>query len=107
MSQEATDQNFEQSVIAVSKTKPVLVDFWAPWCGPCRALAPVIDEVAAAVGESAGVVKVNVDESPEMASRYKIQSIPSIKIFRDGEVVAEFVGGQSQETLVAALNEHK
>jgi len=107
MSQEATDQNFADKVIAVSKTKPVLVDFWAAWCGPCRAMGPVIDEVAAAVGDSAGVCKVNVDENPEMSAKYAIQSIPSLKIFRDGEVVAEFVGGQSRETLVAALNEHK
>jgi len=87
-----TTAQFETEVIEASRTRPVLVDFWAPWCGPCRMLAPVLEEIAAELGERLRVVKVNTDEEPELAQRFDIRGIPAVKLFRDGKVVAEFVG---------------
>lgn len=100
MAMQFTDANFEAEVLK-SET-PVLVDFWAPWCGPCQILGPIIDELAS---ETQGVKigKINVDESPSTASKYSVMSIPSIKIFKGGQVVKEFVGVQPKETLQEAL----
>lgn len=87
---ELTSANFEAEVL--HSDKPVLVDFWAPWCGPCRMLAPVLAQIAE---EKAGVLKVgkvNVDESPEIAAKYGISSIPAVFLFRNGEVAAQTVG---------------
>jgi thioredoxin 1 len=87
---ELTSGNFESEVL--KSDRPVLVDFWAPWCGPCRMLAPVLAQIAE---EKAGVLKVgkvNVDESPELAAKYGIASIPAVFLFRNGEVAAQSVG---------------
>lgn len=100
---EFTDQNFQDEVI--SSEKPVLVDFWAPWCGPCQMMGPVIEQLASEMGESAKVGKLNVDENGEIASKYGIMSIPALKIFKGGQVVKEFVGVQAKETLKKALEE--
>ena len=90
---DVTEQTFATDVVEASRAAPVVVDFWAPWCGPCHALAPVLES---AVVERPGLtlVRVNVDENPGLASRYGVRGIPSVKAFRGGEVVSEFVGAQ-------------
>ncbi|EKE19610.1 MAG: Thioredoxin [uncultured bacterium] len=103
MEMEFTDQNFDQEVIKSSA--PVLVDFWAPWCGPCQMMGPIIEELAKEIGDKAKVGKCNVDENGEIASKFGIMSIPAIKIFKGGEIVKEFVGVQSAENLKKALEE--
>ena len=84
---------------------PVLVDFWAEWCGPCRMIAPVLDEIAREQGEQAVIAKVNVDESPELAARFNVTSIPTLIVFRGGQPVRTLRGVQSKSSLVAALTE--
>jgi len=96
-----TDVNFDKEVI--KSDKPVLVDFWAPWCGPCRMQGPIIDEVAKLMEGKAQVGKVNVDENPVMAGKYNIMSIPTIMIFHKGQMVKQWSGVQSKETLVGEL----
>ncbi len=87
-----TSTEFEAAVIERSKQVPVVVDFWAPWCGPCRVLGPVIENEVAALGGQVDLVKINTDQDAELASAFSIQGIPAVKAFRDGKVVAEFVG---------------
>lgn len=100
MAVEFTKENFEAEVL--KNDTPVLVDFWAPWCGPCQMMGPVIEELAGEVTTSK-VGKLNVDEHPDIAQTYGIMSIPTIKIFKGGQIVKEFVGVQSKETLQAEL----
>ena len=85
-------ESFETAVIERSRELPVIVDFWAPWCGPCHALAPVLEQEVERRGGAVELVKVNVDDSPELASRYAVSGIPSVKAFSDGAVVNQFVG---------------
>ena len=80
-----------------------LVDFWAPWCAPCRMQAPVLDELAAELGGRARLAKVNVDEAPHLAARFRVQGIPLLVLLKDGQEVARFVGLQSKSALLAAL----
>lgn len=87
---EATDQNFESEVL--SGEKPALVDFWAAWCGPCRAVAPVVEEIATERGDSLKVFKMNVDENPNTPAKYGVRSIPTIILFKDGQIVDQVVG---------------
>ena len=97
-----TKTNFEAEVL--KSDKPVLVDFWAPWCGPCRMLAPVLAEIAAEKADTIKVGKVNVDENPELAAQYGISGIPAILLFKDGKVVATSVGFKPKaevETFIA------
>ena len=94
--------NFEQEVD--KSATPVLVDFWAEWCGPCKMLTPVIEELAAEYGEKVKIAKVNVDQQPNLAARYGIRSIPTIIIFRAGEIVEQLVGMQAKEALKTKLD---
>lgn len=98
---EITDQNFDQEVL--KSDKAILVDFWAPWCGPCRTMGPIVEELSQKIGSAAKVGKMNVDENPNKASEYGIMSIPSLKIFKDGKIVKEFVGVQNLEILKSEL----
>ncbi len=100
MAMEFTDANFDQEVL--KSDKPVLVDFWAPWCGPCQVMGPVIDQLAEEA-TFAKVGKVNVDDNPATAQAYGVMSIPTMKIFKGGAVVKEFVGVQGKETLKGEL----
>ena len=101
-----SESEFESEVIAASSTQPVLVDFWAPWCGPCRMLGPVLDTLAAETAGRLRVVKLNTDEAPGVAGRYQIRSIPAVKLFRNGAVVAEFVGAQPLSAVRAFVAPH-
>src|SRR5436305_14386588 len=96
-----TDQNFEQEVLGSDRA--VLVDFWAEWCGPCRMVAPVLEEIATEHADRIRVVKLNVDENPEVARRYQIMSIPTMSLFADGEVVKSIVGAKPKAALLRDL----
>ncbi|MBL9092876.1 MAG: thioredoxin [Planctomycetaceae bacterium] len=102
---EFTDSNFDTEVLQSSQ--PVLVDFWAPWCGPCRQIAPMIDALASEYAGTIKVGKVNVDDSPQAAGQYGVQSIPTLMIFKGGEVVDRFVGAKPKSVLQAALDAAK
>ncbi|BAU23648.1 thioredoxin [Caldimicrobium thiodismutans] len=97
-----TDQDFEKEVLQSSI--PVLVDFWAAWCGPCRAIAPVIDELAEEYAGKVKVCKMNVDENPVTPGKYGIRAIPTLIVFKDGQAVETIVGAVSKATLTNALN---
>ncbi len=96
-----TDRNFRTEVL--ESTQVVLVDFWAPWCGPCRMMSPVVDELAKDLGDQAKVVKVNVDDAAETAAKFGIQSIPTFAVIKNGEVQVQLGGVQTKETLQQAL----
>jgi len=101
MALELTDQNFDQEVL--QEDKAVLVDFWAPWCGPCKMMGPVIDELAKKMEGKAKVGKLNVEEFGAVAAKYNIMSIPALKIFKGGKIVSELVGAQSLDVLEKKL----
>lgn len=96
-------ENFESLVL--NQSGPVLVDFWAPWCPPCRALGPIIEQVAADNKDKAVVGKLNVDESPEIAGYYGVSSIPTVLVFRDGQVVQQIVGLNAKQVYQDALDQ--
>lgn len=99
-----TDDSFEADVLG--SDQPVLVDFWATWCGPCRMIAPAVKEIAAEHGDSVKVVKVDIDSNPMTPGRYGVMSIPTLMIFKDGQVVDRWVGAQPKDAMVARLLPH-
>jgi len=103
---DVTTETFESQVIARSHELPVVVDFWAAWCGPCRALGPAIESEVDKRGGRIELAKLNVDAEPAIANRYGIQSIPTIAVFRDGEVATGFVGAYPAATIGRFLDEH-
>jgi len=99
---ELTNENFEATI----KEGVSLVDFWAPWCGPCRMIAPVIEELAEDFDGKANICKVNTDEQQEIAGKYGIRSIPTILFFKDGEMVDQMVGAASKDVFAEKINSH-
>ncbi len=98
----ATDQNFETE----TSQGTVLVDFWAPWCGPCKMIAPVLEEISGELGDKLKIVKLDVDENPDTAAKFGVMSIPTLLVFKDGAKVDQFVGFQPKDALLAKLENH-
>ncbi|MDE7469391.1 MAG: thioredoxin [Desulfovibrionaceae bacterium] len=104
MALEITDASFEKEVL--QESLPVLVDFWAKWCGPCRALAPTIEELSTQYNGKVKICKLEVDENPEKASEYNIRSIPTLILFKNGEKIEQLVGGASKEAIEKLINDN-
>ncbi len=99
-----TKDNFEQEVL--HSEQPVIVDFWAPWCGPCKAISPVVEELGQEYAGKAKVFKLNVDEENDLAMQYNVMSIPTLKFFKSGQIVGEIVGAAPKASIVAELQKH-
>ncbi len=100
--EKVSDQSFEEDVL--KSAAPVIVDFWAEWCGPCRMVAPILDEVSGEMADKIRVVKLNVDENPQTASKYGIMSIPTLLLFKDGKIASRQVGAAPKAKLVQWIN---
>lgn len=98
-----TKANFKQEVL--QSEQPVLLDFWAPWCGPCKRVSPIVEEIAAEVSGAVKVGKINIDEHPELASQFRIMSIPTLMVVKDGKPVSTSVGVKSKQEILNMLTE--
>jgi thioredoxin 1 len=98
-----TDATFDADVL--KSTKPILVDYWAEWCGPCRQVAPVLEEIAQEYGSKIDIVKVNVDENPRVVQIYGVMNIPTLSVFKDGQVVKQIVGAKPKSALLRELQD--
>ena len=101
-----TDNTFQQEVVEASKTKPVLVDFWATWCGPCKMLSPLVEELAGERSEQLNVAKIDVDENQAVSSQFGIMSIPTLILFKDGKPVKQLVGYMPKARLLSQIEQY-
>jgi thioredoxin 1 len=99
-----TDQDFVSAVL--QSDKPVVVDFWAEWCGPCRMVSPILDELSREHSDKISFVKLNVDENPQTAASYRITSIPTLNVYSGGQVVKQIIGARPKSAILAELNEY-
>ena len=104
MPENITELNSSNFEAAISASVPVVVDFWAPWCGPCKAIAPILEELAAELGDAVKICKVNVDDNSEIAGKFEIRAIPTILVFKDGAVSDTIVGLTSKDDLKAKIS---
>lgn len=100
---DVTDQNFQDQVLKSSK--PVLVDFWAPWCGPCKIVGPIVEELAQEYKDKVDVVKMNVDDNPQVSGQYGVMSIPTLMVFKNGQPIKSTIGAQPKEALKQMVDE--
>ncbi len=100
---DVTDQNFQEQVL--KSTKPTLVDFWAPWCGPCKIVGPIVEELAEEYKDKVNVVKMNVDDNPQTSGMYGVMSIPTLMVFKNGQPVKSTIGAQPKEALKQMVDE--
>ncbi|MDB5082540.1 MAG: trxA [Chloroflexi bacterium] len=101
-----TDSTFEAQVLEASKTKPVLVDFWATWCGPCKMLSPLVEQLAGEKAEQLNVAKIDVDENQQVSSQFGIMSIPTLILFKDGKPVKQLVGYMPKERILSQIEQY-
>ncbi len=106
MSKQFNDQNFDKDVVEASKEKPVLVDFFAEWCGPCKMQGPIVDSLSGEIGDKAIIGKLNVEEAQQTASKYEVMSIPTLLLFKDGEVKEKMVGMRDRDSLKDLLEKY-
>ena len=102
--EQINDANFQEKVMVSSKNKPVLVDFWAEWCGPCKAIAPILDNIALDMGDKISIKKINIDENPQAPANFSIRSIPTMILFKDGSMADAKIGMGSEADLKNWIN---